>query len=301
MMFHGGVDTKSPAGDGENARQLYKILIDEHVPDAKDVPKQREILGATEDSNKLYVNKEGVQALILETNSSLTATVPDSNDIEVPTVPFGLNLGFKDNWNGSVTFNGYYDANRVNSTSWIPLHDSEVGDYANFLHEGSIQFRARVRSEGHEEPEEFHVTLSFNQPHIVLPKSLACSALSIEPVNANPTYPITIPNYLISNKERCSVRDSDETEYERTAINIGRSFFQAAYIYAQRNASVYIAQANDYDLPSRMERFDAKQILRPPPAPAGYTTPTSAAVMLTRYSSAGILAFCISILFYMNV
>jgi hypothetical protein len=113
---------------------------------------------------------------------------------------------------------------------------------------------------------------------VYLPKSLACSNLTIEPIGANPTYPIAISDYLFSNSDRYKLHDGDEIVGEGPTITAGMPFFQAVYAYVKRNEDIFIAQANDYDLPPQLEKFDSKQTLKPPPAPEGYRTPTSVGV-----------------------
>jgi hypothetical protein len=224
--------------------------------------------------------------LVLGPENNLTAHAPDADDdVDVPTVPFGINTGLRYAWNGSLTLNGYYDANRINSTSWIRLSDSDQSSPSKFLNDGLYRFRATVRSKEQEQGRDLEAVLSLNETSISLPPNFVCENVTIEPSQES-TFPIRIPDYLLDSADRCVVRNESSPPDDVDTIVLGVPFWQAAYVYATRNeadgssAEVYLAQANDYNLTSKPERFDAQQTLTPPSKPEGYKEPTSDGVVV---------------------
>ncbi|KAF2006493.1 hypothetical protein P154DRAFT_615242 [Amniculicola lignicola CBS 123094] len=207
--------------------------------------------------------------LFLGPDSNLSAFTNEAgrNDVDIPTLPFGLNLGFLWRFNGSITLNAYYDANRINSTSWIPLPNSAKSQAeSTFLFNGTFPFSAKVNNTA------CTAILDFNSDAIVLPPGYSCKDLTVEIVDAEPKYNIHIPEYLLSNTTRCLVRNETvlNSDPRKDTVVLGKPFFQAAYVYVEKSGQVYIARANDYDLAPKPEKFDKGAILRPPGQPEGY-------------------------------
>ncbi|KAF2180405.1 hypothetical protein K469DRAFT_714786 [Zopfia rhizophila CBS 207.26] len=216
--------------------------------------------------------------LNLGTTSNLTASANGTADTDVQTVPFDINVGTKDVLSGSITLSGYYDANRINATSWIPLPKSKDSP---FLNNGITQFNIHVYNKDSKTNTNTTrtATLDFNNDTIVVPSSYPCSKLTVQPFDAVPLYPITISGYLLTNKSRCYQREKDDSSAQKGSIMLCKPFFQAAYVYVERDGQVYLTQANDYDLPSKPEKFDAKAEIQAPKQPEGYKILSSAGML----------------------
>lgn len=84
-----------------------------------------------------YPSSEGIspleeRKLIVGLNSPLEVELSNPQECTsiylVETVPLGINLGRYGFWNGSITFQGLYDANRIASTSWFLVPESANGN-----------------------------------------------------------------------------------------------------------------------------------------------------------------------------
>ncbi|KAF2489261.1 hypothetical protein BU16DRAFT_531585 [Lophium mytilinum] len=228
--------------------------------------------GSSNADQILVVAPTDDQTVLLGPNSHLNVTSPDKDNLASSTVPFGLNLGRNSTWNGSITLNGYYDAARINSTSWISVDPyTRINGNTTILSSGmqiveiflrgrnpSISSRAR------------NATFDFNSDAIVLPNGFDCGdniAVNIisDTNDALVNYDIAVPGYLMDAEGRC--RTHKHSDDDLADITLGRPFFQAAYAYVNETGALFLAQANDYDLPIDAKQFDASAALAPPASP----------------------------------
>ncbi|KAF2805469.1 uncharacterized protein BDZ99DRAFT_539866 [Mytilinidion resinicola] len=228
--------------------------------------------GSSNADQILIVAPTGDHTLSLGLNSSLGVTSPGKDDLASSTVPFGLNLGRNGTWNGSITLNGYYDAARINSTSWI-----SVGPYPR------INGNTTVLESGKQTVEIFlrgrnpsissrarNATFDFNNDAIILPNGFDCGdniAINIisDTSDTLVNYDLAVPGYLMDAEGRC--RAHKHSDDDLADITLGRPFFQATYAYVNETGALFLAQANNYDLPIDAKRFHASETLTPPAGP----------------------------------
>ncbi|KAF2017510.1 hypothetical protein BU24DRAFT_151907 [Aaosphaeria arxii CBS 175.79] len=279
--------------DRSSSLDMFRIFINDTTPSKKTPAFQRAIVDASK--RPLYLVTVADEFIVtLGLNANLTAVASlgynESDPVNVTTVPFGLNIGRKDVFNGSISLNGNYDANRINSTSWINL-----GLQKSFLERGTLNVTANVHSMNGKKVIETNATtilIDFNSPAITLPKGHNCTDLHISSLDSNSASSIHISDYLIANETRCQVSSNDG---ENSKVILGRPFFQATYLYAEKDGSVFLAQANDYKLPPKAEKFDKQGKLQPPTAPEGYVSPgkSSGTIMTVTMSNVFLAALLV--------
>ncbi|KAF2006495.1 hypothetical protein P154DRAFT_517576 [Amniculicola lignicola CBS 123094] len=118
----------------------YKININssDHVPE---VPSVIDLEDGATPNVRLLATTDGNSGIVqLGPNSNLIAASSDAKDVRIPTVPFGINLGYHLHHNGTIIINGYYDSNRIKSTSWTPVPNSASSDVERtLLHNGTLE------------------------------------------------------------------------------------------------------------------------------------------------------------------
>lgn len=168
------------------------------------------------------------------------------------TVPFGINLGHFGVWNGSMTFSGSYDSNRIASKAWSLVPETANGN-STFLQNGTQDVSVTINSNA------LVATLDINANSIALPSSISCNNLVITFAGLNTTQSldITIPSNLTA---RCSSSGS-------AGVILGRPFFQAAYAYIDETGQIFLTAANQYSLTVIPEPFQADATLEIPASP----------------------------------
>lgn len=208
----------------------------------------------------LLAEPSTTNTLVLGSNSSLEAGGRDADDcpniVVVPTVPFGLNLGREGAWDGSVMLGGWFDSNRVASTSWFLVPESST---STILQGGQQVVTVTIASV------PVSATLDFNHDSLVLPSSIPCN--SNITITFAPSVDITIPSSLTSGS-RCSSSGSGPA-------TLGRPFFQAAYAYVDTAGQVFLTAANQYNLSVFPAEFQANATLQVPASPTTAAAPTS--------------------------
>ncbi|KAJ5820230.1 hypothetical protein N7474_005821 [Penicillium riverlandense] len=265
---------------------------------------------ASSHSNKfLEVNLADTKEpqLVLGQNSLLGSS--DSTK-ELPTVPFGLNIGFAGEWNGSLSFGGIYDANRIyGQTGWESIPEAN-DTKSTFLTTGNLAVDSvTVRSwqyngdEGDSGSSAWYTypysdstadniqytvpgVLNFSSPSVVLPgKELCGKNLTLEfNTNSNmwqyTSFVIPIFADLTASSSRCSVNE-DIGNTDSPPMVLGIPFFQATYIYVDSNTKIWFSSVNEWNMAFDPKPFNANGELTNPKIPASATqaakTPTSTA------------------------
>lgn len=236
----------------------------------------------------LSVSQNSHHILNLGNDSHLTVTTSsDDEDFPISTVPFGLNLGHKGEWNGSLALGGLYDANRLtdDATSWISIAET-MNNNGTFLQTGkqtlsavivriwqynpspsitNPSINARVKRSGpfsasdESEPSVvYSARLDLTSDMLILPRDWCGRNITLE-INMFPnrvasvssSILIGIPGNLTDSSSRCSF------EQDTGVIVLGRPFFQAAYLYVDVTGELRILPANQYDLPPKPVPFNA--------------------------------------------
>ncbi|KAI9654777.1 MAG: hypothetical protein M1821_005771 [Bathelium mastoideum] len=215
----------------------------------------------------INIINDGTPQIILGPN----ATYPDTNtSASVQTIPFGINLGQAGTWNGSLTLSGTFDVNRIASTKWMRLPIS--GDFFASGEQDSLPGSIRLTSSSTDTQFE----LDLNSDAIILPASENASDDGSSPacgedmtiiMNGGDTT-ILLPGNVTNSPSRCYTRDSSDPLAKTTTL--GRPFLQAAYAYFDQDGSVWVTQANQYDLPVNPQPFDSSAALVPPPPPTAW-------------------------------
>ncbi|KAL9084825.1 MAG: hypothetical protein Q9165_007893 [Trypethelium subeluteriae] len=249
----------------------------------------------------INIVNDGTPQVFLGPNANYSDT--NSSNI-VPTTPFGINLGQAGVWNGSLTLSGSFDVNRIASKSWMQLRTSGDGGY--FSESGSRNTSGTIQWMGSSTDAEF--ALDFNSEAIVLPVSANTSdgmgrspcgndmTITINGGDAN----IIIPGNITSSPDRCYTRNSSNPGFQTTVL--GQPFLQAAYAYFDRDGSIWVTQANQYDLPVNPQPFDPNAALAPPSPPESWklahpdwdnilTTPSGISQYLACLAGFGFLMF----------
>ncbi|KMK60834.1 hypothetical protein Y699_02035 [Aspergillus fumigatus Z5] len=238
----------------------------------------------------LSVSQNSHHILNLGNDSHLTVTTSsDDEDFPISTVPFGLNLGHKGEWNGSLALGGLYDANRLtdDATSWISIAET-MNNNGTFLQTGkqtlsavivriwqynpspsitNPSINARVKRSGpfsasdESEPSVvYSARLDLTSDMLILPRDWCGRNITLE-INMFPnrvasvssSILIGIPGNLTDSSSRCSFEQDTEV------IVLGRPFFQAAYLYVDVTGELRILPANQYDLPPKPVPFNATE------------------------------------------
>ncbi|RHZ63229.1 uncharacterized protein CDV56_107027 [Aspergillus thermomutatus] len=236
----------------------------------------------------LSVSQNDHPILNLGNSSHLTVTTSGKDEnILINTVPFGLNLGHKGEWNGSLAVGGLYDANRLtdDATCWISLAET-MNNNGTFLQTAkqtlsavivrvwkynpspsgtNTSINAKVKRSGpfsvSDEAEPsivYPARLDLTSDTLILPRDWCGRNVTLE-INMFPnrvgsvssSILIGIPGNLTDSSSRCSFEQDTEE------IVLGRPFFQAAYLYVEVTGEVRILPANQYDLPPKPIPFDA--------------------------------------------
>ncbi|GIK05112.1 hypothetical protein Aspvir_009213 [Aspergillus viridinutans] len=236
----------------------------------------------------LSVSQPDHHILNLGNDSHLTVTTSGiDEDTSIKTVPFGLNLGHKGEWNGSLALGGFYDANRLtdDATSWISIAET-MNSNGTFLQTGkqtlsavilrvwkynpgpsgtNTSINAKVKRSGpfsvsdESEPSiVYPARLDMTSDSLILPRDWCGRNITLEinmfpnrVASATSSILIGIPGNLTDNRSRCSFEQNTEE------IVLGRPFFQAAYLYVDVTGEVRILPANQYNLPPKPVPFNA--------------------------------------------
>ncbi|KAF7177583.1 hypothetical protein CNMCM7691_005912 [Aspergillus felis] len=235
----------------------------------------------------LSVFRNDHHILNLGNDSHMTVTTSGIDEnTSLRTVPFGLNLGHRGEWNGSLALGGLYDANRLtDATSWISIAET-MNNNGTFLQTGkqtlsavilrvwkynpgpsgtNTSINAKVKRSGpfsvsdESEPSiVYPARLDLTSDTLILPRDWCGHNITLE-INMFPnrvgsvssSILIGIPGNLTDSSNRCSF------EQNTGEIVLGRPFFQAAYLYVDVTGEVRILPANQYDLPPKPVPFNA--------------------------------------------
>lgn len=244
--------------------------------------------------------------LVLGQNSVLGFS---NSSKELPTLPFGLNIGFAGEWNGSLSFGGDYDANRIyGQTGWVSIPQAN-DTHSTFLATGYLAVDSvTVRSwqyNGNEgdsgstlgytypysdsTADNIQYTvpavLNFSSPSVVLPgKELCGKNLTLEfNTNSNmwqySSFVIPIFAELTASSSRCSANEDIGSTDSSPPMVLGIPFFQATYIYIDSNTKMWFSSVNEWNMAVDPKPFNPNGELTNPKIPASVTqaaaTPTS--------------------------
>lgn len=230
-------------------------------------------------TNVLELGSNSQEKIILGSNSHINiSTSSDSiGKISTPTVPFGLNLGHNENWNGSLVLGGDYDANRVTSGVWNLVNESANGN-STFLTSGqqslsTVTLKFKSTNSSTEAVETYNAIIDLNSDAIALPTnagiglceagfSIVLKTISGQTKNAE-NVTIAIPADLTSPSGRCNI-DNDNS-----SITLGRPFFQAAYVYVDTKGELWFNPAHQTNLPPNPSPFNSTQTLHTSAAALG--------------------------------
>jgi len=196
----------------------------------------------------------------------------DSSDCtsfkEIETVPFGLNIGNRDFYNGSLVLGGWYDANSIASTSWHLIPES-VGN-SSFLETGMLEISVLVNSQSYNAVLDY--TGSWYQFHDGLEG--ACRnddfIISFPGADGGETFDISLNLTKSHNLDLC------DDEIGGTAMDLGLPFFQEIYTYVDKMGQIYITAASHLKAATvNMQPFDANATLQLPAGVTAYTVPTA--------------------------
>jgi hypothetical protein len=263
------------AGDVDPNWKTFEIVVNNTNPVPPDAieNQQRPLVIVNSNDTRmrdgsLVVTTNGDPTIVLGSNSTLNLTGTGlPAELLIPTVPFGINFGLINTWNGSVTLGGRYDANRINSTSWTLLPEYPNGN-PTLLQYGQQEARVTLTYQGRSE--SFPAVLDINYYAIDLPSDFNCSDTSVEslvvginnPNVSEPILNIAIPSNLINSPDRCMQLNGE--------VILGAPFFQAAYTYVDKDGHVYLAAAHQYDLDIDAQPFNPTATMTPvapPPSP----------------------------------
>ena len=218
----------------------------------------------------ISIINDGIPQLVLGPDTSY----PDANSsASVATVPFGINLGQAGVWNGSLTLSGTFDVNRIASTRWSRLPVPGSGDYFTSDEQSSVPGLVQLQGSSAETQFQF----DFNSEGIILPASESdldgennpvCGKDMTLVMNGGETT-ILLPGNVTSPPDRCF--DGNTTGSLSHTIILGRPFLQAAYAYFDQDGSVWVTQANQYNLPVNPQPFSSDAALAPPPPPTAWS------------------------------
>ncbi|GFF51052.1 hypothetical protein IFM58399_08964 [Aspergillus lentulus] len=253
--------------------------------------------------------------LNLGNDSHLMVTTSGTDEnTPIRTVPFGLNLGHRGEWNGSLALGGLYDANRLtdDATSWVSIAET-MNNNGTFLQTGkqtlsavilrvweynpgpsgtNTSINAKVKRSGpfsvsdESEPSIIYpARLDLTSDALILPRDWCGRNVTLE-INMFPnrvasvssSILIGIPGNLTDSSSRCSFEQNTEE------IVLGRPFFQAAYIYVDVTGEVRILPANQYDLPPKPVSFNASARLVQPDRRTSRYSPGAAGGTLVKGS-----------------
>lgn len=213
-------------------------------------------------------------------NSHLNiSTSSDSvGNTSTPTVPFGLNLGYQGTWNGSLVLGGDYDANRVTTGVWNLLNESANGN-STFLTSGqqtlsTVHLKFRSINTSTEADETYSAVINLNDDAITLPSqagigicaagfSIVLNTISGATKKAG-NVTIDFPSNLTTSSGRCTT----DNETSSNTITLGRPFFQAAYIYTDKQGQLWVNPAHQHNFPPKSLKFDSTQSLHTSTSPS---------------------------------
>lgn len=168
----------------------------------------------------------------------------------------------------SLVLGGWYDSNRIASTSWHLIAESADDD--GFLVDGSLDISVLV---GNVTYDANFAPLGYPDD-IILPKSIhpGCNndslVISFQGASGQEQLDIPIAARFTKPPGTCDVTLGGE---EATSIILGISFLQAAYMYVDASGRIYLTAANQLSATSiSMKKFDPQATLE---LPAGVTTP----------------------------
>jgi len=238
------------------------------------------------------------EEVILGDNLQVTSENSSNCDSfqEVETVPYGVNVGVNGTYNGSLVLNGWYDSNRIASTSWYLVPES-VGN-ASFLTTGSLDVLISLRNATYNAILDPFATESIMFPSTLFPHGMngyagicwnASTSSAEQLVISFPEYAeharLDIPFATEIIKPDAACLDSSSLD-DVSQITLGLPFLQAAYMYVDTEGRVYLTAANTLNATSlSMEKFDPNATLT---LPAGVTTyspsPTKKSFAMPRFA-----------------
>jgi hypothetical protein len=297
-------------GDVDPNWKAFEIAVNNTnpvPPDAIENPRTPLVIVNSDDTimrrGSLVITTNGDPTIVLGSNSALNLTGAGLPvELIIPTVPFGVNFGHINIWNGSVTLGGRYDASRINSTSWTLVPESASGN-STFLKDGTQKTNVTLTFRGHSE--SFPAILDINHDAIILPSSFNCSYNVIEslvvrinsPNTSDPMLNVVIPSNLTASTDRCiQLQENDPNNHK---VILGRPFFQATYAYVDKEGQVYLAAAHQYDLGIDAQPFNPTATMTPaasPPPPPSPTPTKNAAGSLKITDTLPSTGLCLAIL-----
>ncbi|KAJ5624259.1 hypothetical protein N7510_000568 [Penicillium lagena] len=281
------------------------------------------VLSSSSGSSAVLINAES--PAINDNNESLEVNLTDPKDSqlvlgqnsvlgfsdstkELSTVPFGLNIGFAGEWNGSLSFGGNYDANRIyGQTGWVSIPEAN-DTQSTFLATGYLPVDSvTVRSWQYNSDEgdsgstlgytypysdstadniQYTVpaVLNFSSPSVVLPSKELCGKNLTLEFNTNSkmwqytSFVIPIFAELTASSSRCSANEDIGNTSSSSPVVLGIPFFQATYIYVDSNTKMWFSSVNEWNMSFSPKPFNANGELTNPKIPASVTqaatTPT---------------------------
>lgn len=232
--------------------------------------------------NSIQLVRNNNDSLVLGTNSFFNITSSSSLGwASTATVPFGINLGHNEIWNGSLVLGGSYDANRITSGSWALIPESsQNGTFITTGQQNLTNATLELPNTAEQDLQVYPAVIDFNNEAIILPKDINyCASDFVVKLNillqnaAAETTPgtleVLIPGNIKSSPGRCKSSSS------ASVLVLGKPFFQAAYIMVPNpSGQVWLINAHQCDLPPQPEPFSTQAALTAASAPTS-ATPTA--------------------------
>lgn len=279
-----GVNVSTLLDNGQtdpNHVSLLPIAIPSGSPQLPSVSSTSSVYSSADtydqdDQSESWIPAPG-SSLLIGPNSNLTVSTPSEtsgNSISTvndtfSTLPFGINLGLANAYDGSLVFGGSYDANRVAyQATWQKL----PGNSSDFLGSGRQEYTDGIRVGSPPSGSSQRVILDFQQEAVVITAGAATGVHCGQTlqIRLGDGQPVSIDASLLPTLGRCSESDS---AVQDGSVLLGRPFFQAVYLYANSDMSLYFAQAGKMSMSPNPTQFAPDQALKtqpspPPPPPA---------------------------------
>jgi len=191
---------------------------------------------------------------------------------QLQTLPFGINLGRENIFNGGLVFGGSYDSNRVaGNASWIKMGDAKGSapnnDMSELLSTGRQKMNVNVQQGYLENNATVPTTIAFNSEGsgagLQLPSGYQCGFDLYIRFNSSAQAPgLLIPGNLTDGSGGKYSTKCNVTRDSNGPMILGNTFFQAVYTYADQDGkTMYMTNANQFDLPIAPKVFDANAAL----------------------------------------
>lgn len=292
-----GVDVSAITSDGRpdpNSNTLRHLafssnssLSPQDVTSTQSIYSSATSYGPDNSQSQMWIPAIGGN-LNLGPNNNLTVSTPTTSSGSTISIvnnsftalPFGLNLGRANAWNGSLVFGGSYDTNRLADRAWHKLPGAPNSFFVVSGREEIGSSSGPNVTVGRPPPgTQQRVILDFTSDAVTLTPGASVGS------NCGQSLPIaisgaswSIDGALLQAPNRCT--QNDPSVPDGTVI-LGKPFFQATYLYADADSSLYIAQAGSMNLPPNPTPFASSQPIKSapssPPAPSPSSKSTSGA------------------------